>query len=355
MAHSIDLLKFVAFYLLVISILIFEYDINAQVLSPAEQPVYSVPLEHQILSSSQYQNYRFRDPFRVARVNSRGNQFVIDEVNRKISFRISEIGPTNSAIKNLFVIVKDLNVDLVTVQHGYHGQKQRVHDRTPVTLPGNSIWGRLQYTGGILVPVDAWNLGSRNWNDDIFVEIHYSGNLPSESGISLFVNNPKRFSSLTEELTEIMFSPLTTLLHFLGESSMYHLSFVNYEVQLPANDRNMNFAVTQYDYGYRQNWQHAINNELGNEYRVADWNDLIAYYESGGNLSTLFRSLGISERESVFVTRNGASHFSNNRAYFASFHRHNRPPNYLDHDGLNRNEISLGSWDGNRRILVIRR
>lgn len=327
-------------------------DLKAQVISVAPEPNYYKPVKHEILSSSQYENYRFRDPFKLATVNSMGNQFVIDEVNSVISFTIRQVGNTNSRQQNLYLLLNGIEVDRVSLQYGYYGTMKNMTERASIVVPNNSIWSRFQPTSGVLVPADAWKLGTKNWNNDIFISIYYSGTLKPEFGISLFANNPNRFSTMIDDIGDFVFAPVHKLLHLLGESTIYNSSFTNYRLHSPATESQFSFNVTANKYDDKQSWERAIQMEFGNRYKVADWNDLINFYQTGGNLTDLFETIGVKKGESVFVTRDGRSHFSNNRAYFASFHLHQKPHNYLAHQNLNRYEISLGSWHGKRRILV---
>ena len=107
---------------------------------------------------------------------------------------------------------------------------------------------------------------------------------------------------------------------------------------------------------YNSDWENIVLNEFGTNYRVADWNDLLNFYNSGGNLLELFDALGLTEyNSSAFLKRNGQQFYSSTRAYFASRHEHNRPSSYLAHENINNYLISLGSWYGARKIMVIKK
>jgi len=118
-----------------------------------------------------------------------------------------------------------------------------------------------------------------------------------------------------------------------------------------------NFGVTEltfFDYSDRE---FIVNKVFGSEYREADWNDLKAYYDNGGNLLELFDGLGLTELgASVLITRDGNSMWSATRYYTASRHEHNKPSSYLAHDNIDNYLISLGSWYGMKlKILTIKK
>ena len=95
---------------------------------------------------------------------------------------------------------------------------------------------------------------------------------------------------------------------------------------------------------------------LGSEYRVADWNDLVNFFNRGGDLLELFDGLGLKHcGNSAFLKWHGDRKYSDTRYYYASRHEHNKPSNYLAHDNIDSYLISLGSWYGKKQILAIKR
>ncbi|MEQ9716863.1 MAG: LamG-like jellyroll fold domain-containing protein, partial [Balneola sp.] len=119
------------------------------------------------------------------------------------------------------------------------------------------------------------------------------------------------------------------------------------------------FAITADIVEEGVNWDDAVNSIFGSNYRVADWNDLKTYHESGNNILALFDSLGLSDyNASVALKRNGNDIYSSSssltRYYFASRHEGNKPGHYLAHDNIDNFTISLGSWSGGRPLLAYR-
>ncbi len=116
------------------------------------------------------------------------------------------------------------------------------------------------------------------------------------------------------------------------------------------------FAITELKYDDDSDWDQKILEIFGSGYRVADWNDLKAYYNNGGDLLSLYDGLELTDYgASAYVTRDGEPSYSSTRYYFASRHEGTKPSSYLAHDNLGGYMISLGSWDGTNKILAIKR
>src|SRR5262249_40967982 len=97
----------------------------------------------------------------------------------------------------------------------------------------------------------------------------------------------------------------------------------------------------------------AIRAEAGPSARPAEWNEVKACYEKFG--LPYFHRLGVVKADpqnkanptgsQVLVLVNGKRYFNPpNRAYFAAFHEGTLPPNWLVHDQVGGNQISLGSF-----------
>ena len=115
------------------------------------------------------------------------------------------------------------------------------------------------------------------------------------------------------------------------------------------------FGVTEIKYEDSSNWDSTVQSVFGSGYRVADWNDLKAYHNGGGDLLDLFDGLGLTAYKiSVFVTRDGDRTYSSTRFYIASRHEHNQPSYYVAHDNIDNYLISLGSDDGPKYIMAIK-
>ncbi|WP_321429770.1 hypothetical protein [uncultured Methanolobus sp.] len=116
-----------------------------------------------------------------------------------------------------------------------------------------------------------------------------------------------------------------------------------------------NFGMTQNRYSGTTDWDQIVNNVFGPDYRVADWEDFVLYYESGKDLENLFDELGLTDYgDQAFVTNFGEKSYSSTRYYFATRHNHNPVSGYLVHSNIDNYLISLGSWDVTDEILVVK-
>ena len=115
------------------------------------------------------------------------------------------------------------------------------------------------------------------------------------------------------------------------------------------------FGITLETYEDSSSWDQVVNDVFGSGYRVADWNDLVAFYNAGGDLLALYDGLGLTAvGNSAFVERSGDPSYSTDRYYFASRHEHNKPESYLAHENIDNYLISLGSWSGSRKIMSVK-
>lgn len=91
-----------------------------------------------------------------------------------------------------------------------------------------------------------------------------------------------------------------------------------------------------------------LQKEAGAKVRLADWEEIKACYRQGGR--SYFEMLGIkfgpqfAPYSQVFVNYKGGRYSRPGRPYFAAFHGGALPQNWLVHDQIGSNQISLGSW-----------
>ena len=96
--------------------------------------------------------------------------------------------------------------------------------------------------------------------------------------------------------------------------------------------------------------------QLGSGFRLADWNDIVRYYEGGGSLAAFTAELkmvpageqpGPGELGNGYrISRDGNPIRSGRRHYFVARHDHNRPSHFAAHANLDNHHVSLGSWHG---------
>ena len=133
-------------------------------------------------------------------------------------------------------------------------------------------------------------------------------------------------------------------------------SFTTVETSSGSGIKSGNFAITSTLHDGSEDWGAIIQQTLGSDYRMADWNDLKAYYNNGDDLLNLFDNLGLEEyNNSVAVTFGGDKSRSSTRYYFASRHEGNVPSYYAVHDYIGSHVLSLGSWSGSRKLLAVKK
>jgi len=114
------------------------------------------------------------------------------------------------------------------------------------------------------------------------------------------------------------------------------------------------FRITSGTYNEKENLDTIIRNEFGDEYRLADWNDILPFSE---NIEAWADRVGLSENEenSVLISNQGYRIWLG-RQYFISRFNHNKPGQYLAFDSINDDFICLGSWLGlNRHVLAVKK
>lgn len=114
------------------------------------------------------------------------------------------------------------------------------------------------------------------------------------------------------------------------------------------------FKITSGKYNERENLDQMIRKEFGDEYRLADWNDIISFRT---NIETWADSIGLAsgEENSLLISNDGYRIWLS-RQYFISRFNHTKPMGYLAHRSINNNFVCLGSWFGlNNRVLAVRK
>lgn len=112
------------------------------------------------------------------------------------------------------------------------------------------------------------------------------------------------------------------------------------------------FVRTEGSYDYQADLDAACASEFGPDYRLADWTELVDYYESGGSMDDFFADTGLTlDDKSAHVTRDGERFYTSSRGYFISRHDHNLPGHYFSHDNIDNHLVDLGSWSGSKKAL----
>lgn len=121
------------------------------------------------------------------------------------------------------------------------------------------------------------------------------------------------------------------------------------------------FKATKNAYWETGDVVNACQNEFGPNYRLADWNDIIWFKNSGGTLDAFFIEIGMAPynvanygnyyqsnsytKDSFLVSMNGQRFWNGgNRHFFIQRHDHIRPSDWAIHGTIDNNLIDLGSW-----------
>lgn len=110
------------------------------------------------------------------------------------------------------------------------------------------------------------------------------------------------------------------------------------------------FNLSKSKVSYNTDYSSICAYEFGEEWSVADWEN-IKDLEKSGQLDSFVATVGFGSKKNAWVERNGDQSHSKGRDYFMSFHNHNKPGHYLAHDNVDNFLFSLGSWDGKYYIL----
>ena len=116
------------------------------------------------------------------------------------------------------------------------------------------------------------------------------------------------------------------------------------------------FHVIAHELSEAQDHAAECRLQLGGGFRLADWNDIVTYYENGGSLTDftagLRMSVGGRDRlpgeisDGYRISRNGEPLWSGNRHYYVARHDHQKPSYFLAHANIDNYRLTLGSWYG---------
>ena len=118
-----------------------------------------------------------------------------------------------------------------------------------------------------------------------------------------------------------------------------------------------NFHVVAHDLDETGDLKTACKDELGIGVRLADWNDILAYYRDGGSLEDFIKALEIpleyvnpNDEEPIpntayRISMNGELRWRG-RHYFVARHDHTKRVGFLSHNDIDNFRLTLGSWFG---------
>ena len=112
------------------------------------------------------------------------------------------------------------------------------------------------------------------------------------------------------------------------------------------------FHVIAHELSEAQDHDAECRSQLGGGFRLADWNDIVAYYESGGSLTDFTAGLRMPVdtgeiADGYRISRNGEPLWGGTRHYYVARHDHQRRPSgFLAHANIDNYHLTLGSWFG---------
>ncbi len=112
-------------------------------------------------------------------------------------------------------------------------------------------------------------------------------------------------------------------------------------------------AITTGVYSETSNWETAVDTEFGSSATVASFEQLKAAYQTTEQIASLATFIN---GQALAVTYGGSQLFQGWRGYFIVYHGAADPGGFFVHDKIGStaagNQISLGSWPGERKILA---
>lgn len=185
------------------------------------------------------------------------------------------------------------------------------------------------------------------WNK-VRVKADFGNNL-----VSIWINDEPYLTNQYFEFPEFDYTHFHLTAINNGTNTVFYDDIKIWEAPVANYTQSGPFARTIENYSESSDWDTIVKEVIGDGYRVADWNDLVNYFNAGENMSVMMDELGVENQQNIgLLTRNGNPVFSGDRYYFATRHNGNPPGNYLVHADIDNNLISLGSWWGTFPILA---
>lgn len=128
-------------------------------------------------------------------------------------------------------------------------------------------------------------------------------------------------------------------------------AYVKTESNMAVNIIRPNaFRVTHNKYSCKVNLKQAVENDLGDEWIVADWEDLKKIDDRAYN------KVKMRKGDEYLLLRNGQKYHSGTRHYFMAKHQGDIPGGFAVHDQIGGNYFSLGSWHNiTMKILCVKK
>ena len=168
-----------------------------------------------------------------------------------------------------------------------------------------------------------------------------------------------RFAFSPDELTLLTASKDGTIIAWDTTIGNQRFTCEGYEQGIQVVVSYQKFHVVAHNLDETEDLKAECKAYLGEGVRLADWNDILAYYQAGGSMADFIAELKVpleyvdpGDMEAIpntgyRISRNGELRWGNgDRHYFFARHDHVKRADFLAHDNIDNYLLSLGSWFG---------
>ena len=167
-----------------------------------------------------------------------------------------------------------------------------------------------------------------------------------------------RFAFSPDELTLLTASKDGTIIAWDTTSGNQRFTCEGHQQGVQVLVSYQKFHVVTHNLDETEDLKTECKTYLGEGLRLADWNDILAYYRGGGSMADFISELKIPleygnpgdmeaiPNTSYRISRNGELRWRGDRHYFFARHDHIKRADFLAHDNIDDYLLSLGSWFG---------
>ena len=171
-------------------------------------------------------------------------------------------------------------------------------------------------------------------------------------------NSVYRFAFSPDELTLLTASKDGTIIAWDTTTGNQRFTCEGHEQGIQVLVSYQKFHVVAHNLDETQDLKAECKAYLGEGVRLADWNDILAYYREGGSMADFITELKIPieygnpedmeaiPNTSYRISRNGKLRWQGDRHYFFARHDHVKRADFLAHGNIDNYLLSLGSWFG---------
>ncbi|RKU18279.1 hypothetical protein C6503_09530 [Candidatus Poribacteria bacterium] len=167
-----------------------------------------------------------------------------------------------------------------------------------------------------------------------------------------------RFAFSPDELTLLTVSKDGTIIAWDTTTGNQRFTCEGHQQGLQVLVSYQKFHVVAHNLDETGDLKAECKAHLGEGVRLADWNDILAYYREDGSMADFITELKIpleygnpGDMEAIpntayRISRNGKLRWQGDRHYFFARHDHVKRADFLAHDNIDNYLLSLGSWFG---------